>query len=128
MVLTHGLKTLTCVFAWLHLDLNLGSKNANSFHWTKFWYVMLHTKVVEIFQVWFWVHSLNYIIIYEGRKNASCTVQHLWCRSKKSRSVLYLLLLFRQYPNMTEWRYGFYPYHFFVPNFKSHVLLSLPRS
>ena len=27
---------MTCVFAWLHLDLNQGSKNVNSFHWTKF--------------------------------------------------------------------------------------------
>ena len=94
---------LTCVFAWLHLDLYLGSKNSNSFHWTKFWYVMLHSKVVRNIPGMVWVHSLNYIIIYdEGRKNASCTVQRFWCRFKKSRSFLFKCCFF--FVNIRIWQ------------------------
>ena len=101
--LTHGFWMLTCVFAWLHLDLYLGSKNSNSFHWTKFWYVMLHSKVVRNIPGMVWVHSLNYIIIYdEGRKNASCTVQRFWCRFKKSRSFLFKCCFF--FVNIRIWQ------------------------
>ena len=105
---------MTCVFAWLHLDLNQGSKNVNSFHWTKFDMSCCIEIVEEIFQVWFefihWTTSSS-----KGRKMRHAhSVQRLWDVVFKKSRTFYVLLLFRQYPNLTEWRFSFYPYHSFL--------------
>ena len=120
---------MTCVFAWLHLDLYQGSKNVNSFHWTKF-------DMSCCIQSWrnipgmVWVHSLNYIIIIKRKKKCVMhTIQRLWDVVLRSHAPFYVLLLFRQYPKLTEWRFSFFPYHSFLSSFsKSHVLLYLSRS
>ena len=109
---------MTCVFAWLHLDLYQGSKNVNSFHWTKF-------DMSCCIQSWrnipgmVWVHSLNYIIIIKRKKKCVMhTVQRLWDVVLRSHAPFYVLLLFRQYPKLTEWRFSFFPYHSFCPHFQ----------
>ena len=57
------------------------------------------------------------------------TVLRLWDVVLRSHAPFYVLLLFRQYPKLTEWRFSFFPYHSFLSSFsKSHVLLYLSRS
>ena len=105
---------MTCVFAWLHLDLNQGSKNVNSFHWTKFDMSCCIQKLKKYSR-----YGLSsFIELHHHQKEEKMrhahSVQRLWDVVFKKSCTFYVLLLFRQYPNLTEWRFGFYPYHSFL--------------